>query len=249
MRYNQPMDTPRKLAIFDLDGTVYRWQLYHEVVFVLKEKGLFPPEMTAKLEQAYDAWTNRQAPFDVYERQVIDTLVGSLTDIPPHVFDEAAREVSERSGRKTYRYTLELMSQLKERGYFLLAVSGSQQEVAELFARKFEFDDCIGSLYERDGDKFTGTILRFIPGHKHTYIKEYADTHGFTLADSVAVGDTGGDISMLELVDHPIAFNPNDTLLEAAQKHGWKIVIERKNVALILESRDGEMILTDTRTY
>ena len=243
------MNTPRKLAIFDLDGTVYRWQLYHEVVFALRDKGLFPPEMTARLEQAYDAWTNRQLSFDLYERQVIDTLVGSLTDIPPHVFDEVAREVSERSGRKTYRYTLDLMHQLKVQGYFLLAVSGSQQEVAELFARKFEFDDCIGSLYERDGDRFTGVISRFIPGHKHTYIKEYAETHGFTLEDSVAVGDTGGDISMLELVDHPIAFNPNDTLLEAAQKHGWKIVIERKNVALTLEACDGTITLTDTHAY
>lgn len=243
-------DSPRKLAIFDLDGTVYRWQLYHELVFTLKDKEMFSPEAADQLDTAYDAWKNRQTSFDNYERQVIDTLVGSMTRIPPHVFDEAAQEVSERSGRKTYRYTLELMRKLKEDGYFLLAVSGSQQEVAELFARKFNFDDCIGSLYERDGNQFTGNIVRFIPGNKDIYIKEYADTHGFTLDDSVAVGDTGGDISMLDLVDHPIAFNPNGELLKVAQERGWKIVVERKNVALTLETDEhGHTSLTSTDIY
>lgn len=242
-------DAPRKLAIFDLDGTLYRWQLYHEVVFVLKDKGVFPPEAARKLDEAFDAWNNRQASFNTYEQQVVDTLLGSLTDIPPNTFDEAAHEVSERSGRKTYRYTLALMQQLRAQGYFLLAVSGSQQEVAEQFAHKFDFDDCIGSLYERDGDHFTGKLLRFVPGHKHTLIREYADTHGFTLEESVAVGDSDGDISMLELVDHPIAFNPNDKLLTAAQKHGWKVVVERKNVALTLESHGDVTTLTHTDTY
>lgn len=240
----------QKLAVFDLDGTVYRWQLYHEVVFALKDKALFPSKMVKKLDSTYQGWTNRQVSFDAYEQQVIATLVGSLTDISPQVFDEVAREVSERSGRKTYRYTLELMRTLKAQGYFLLAVSGSQQEVAELFARKFEFDDCIGSLYEREGDRFTGVVSRFIPGHKDTYIREYAEAHGFTLQDSVGVGDTGGDISMLELVDHPIAFNPNDALLQAAQHHGWKIVVERKNVALTLEVNEhGSHTLTHTDAY
>lgn len=224
-----------RLAIFDLDGTLYRWQLYHELVFVLKDKGAFSDDAAHQLDHAYAAWKNRQASFDTYERQVIDTLIESLPRISPREFDDAAAEVAQRAGRKTYRYTLELMQRLKQDGYFLLAVSGSQQELAERFARNFGFDDCIGSLYERDGDRFTGRILRFVPGNKHTFIKEYAETHGFSLEGSIGVGDTAGDISMLELVDHPIAFNPNDSLLAAARQHGWKIVIERKNVALTLE--------------
>ncbi len=35
---------------------------------------------------------------------------------------------------------------------------------------------------------------------------------------------------MLEFVENPIAFNPEDTLFEKAKEQGWKIVIERKNV-------------------
>lgn len=242
--------TSQKLAIFDLDGTLYRWQLYHELVFTLKDMGMFPPDAAEQLSAAYYAWKNRQASFDSYERQAVDTLVQSLPHIPPHVFDEAAQKVAADSKTKTYRYTLNLMRQLKKEGYFLLAVSGSQQEVVELFARRFEFDDCIGSLYERKDDTFTGTISRFIPGNKEVYIKQYADEHGFSLADSVAVGDSGGDISMLDLVDHPVAFNPSSDLLAIARERHWKIVIERKNVALTLETNDqGQTSLTSVETY
>lgn len=240
----------KKLAVFDLDGTLYRWQLFHELVFTLKDKGVFPQEAAEKLDAAFAAWNNRQESFETYEHQVIDTLINSLTDIPPSMFDEAAIAVSERSGRKTYRYTRELIAKLKADGYFLLAMSGSQQEVAERFAQKFGFDDCIGSLYEREGDRFTGNVLRFVPRHKHILIKEYVEKHGFTLKDSVAVGDSDGDTSMLELVEHPIAFNPNDKLLAAAQSHGWKVVVERKNVALtLMPTSEQTYTLTHTDIY
>jgi phosphoserine phosphatase len=35
---------------------------------------------------------------------------------------------------------------------------------------------------------------------------------------------------MLEAVENPIAFNPNQTLYNHAKKRGWEIVVERKDV-------------------
>ena len=215
------------------------------MVFELKRKGYFSADTARDLENSYSAWVHRELAFEAYERHVIDALVGSLPHIPPHVFDDIAREVADRSGRKNYVYTSRLLKELRSKGYFLLAMSGSQQEVAKLFAKRHGFDDCIGSLYERKGDRFTGTILRFVPGNKAELINAYAAEHGFSLDDSVAVGDSNGDISMLDLVDFPIAFNPNDKLLAVARERGWTIVIERKNVALTLEPRGGQTTLTN----
>jgi FMN phosphatase YigB (HAD superfamily) len=31
----------KKLAIFDIDGTLFRWQLYHELIYRLKDQGYF----------------------------------------------------------------------------------------------------------------------------------------------------------------------------------------------------------------
>jgi len=35
---------------------------------------------------------------------------------------------------------------------------------------------------------------------------------------------------MLEMVERPICFNPNQKLFEAAKRHDWPIVVERKDV-------------------
>ncbi len=244
------MSEPRKIAIFDIDGTLYRWQLYHEIVFTLKKKGFIPLEAGHRIDQAFAAWNARELSFDKYEHIVIDALLPHLTDIPVSVFEEAAHEVADKNGGKIYVYTKRLLSELREQGYFIIAISGSQQEVAELFAKKFGFDDCIGSLYERSGDRFTGKTLRFVPGRKDEIIREYIKVNNFTLTDSYGIGDSGGDTSMLEIVDNPIAFNPAAGLLETAIAKRWKIVVERKNVAYTLEtSKTGAVTLTHIDSY
>jgi phosphoserine phosphatase len=51
-----------------------------------------------------------------------------------------------------------------------------------------------------------------------------------TREGSIAVGDTDGDIPLLESVERAICFNPNQTLYTQAKRRGWEIVVERKDV-------------------
>jgi len=52
----------------------------------------------------------------------------------------------------------------------------------------------------------------------------------FDKTGTYAVGDTEGDIPMLELVDNPICFNPNKVLFDQAKRMGWSVIVERKDV-------------------
>jgi phosphoserine phosphatase len=61
-------------------------------------------------------------------------------------------------------------------------------------------------------------------------VKQYVFEHGLTLDDSYGIGDTESDGSFLQLVMHPIAFNPNQNLKQVAEKSGWRIVVEKKDV-------------------
>ena len=67
-----------------------------------------------------------------------------------------------------------------------------------------------------------------------------------SLAGSIAIGNGASDISMLELVETPIAFNPEKKLFDYAKDRGWKIVVERKNVIYELETRSGKYQLVKT---
>ncbi len=55
---------------------------------------------------------------------------------------------------------------------------------------------------------------------------------------STAVGGTSKDAGILKMVEHPIAFNPNQALFTTAREQGWMVVIERKDVVYGL-SKDG----------
>jgi len=48
--------------------------------------------------------------------------------------------------------------------------------------------------------------------------------------NSVAVGDTDGDISLLENVAKPICFNPKQVLYTYAKRMNWPVVVERKDM-------------------
>lgn len=245
MRYTRSMQ--RKLAVFDIDGTLFRWQLYHELVFELKERGQFSDDEMLTLDEALLSWQARRVPWRDYEQRVIHTIEDNLKDIMPAALEAAAETVVSRSGHKIYNYTATLLRRLQKDGYYTLALSASQQEVAEQFAARYHFDDCLAAVYERLDDTYTGGKLRHIHGRKHEIIHEYLKDHpDLTLDDSIAVGDSDGDISMLEIVTHPIAFNPSQELLTTALERRWQIVVERKSIAYTLEHVDGHVVLAKT---
>jgi phosphoserine phosphatase len=78
-----------------------------------------------------------------------------------------------------------------------------------------------------------------IQSGKGPVLQELIKKHGLTTAASYAVGDSLSDAAMLEMVDNPIAFNPDNNLFEAATQNGWNIVVERKNVIYQLSKQDG----------
>lgn len=237
----------KKLAIFDLDGTLFRWQLFHELVFELNRRGAFDKETAHQLDTALLEWQAKHRPWNDYEMIIVRTLKKHLTSISPSLFDEAANHVVRQSGHKIYNYTKRLAESLKQDGYFLLAVTGSYQEIAEPFATLYGFDDCIGALLERKEDQFTGEIAREVYSQKSVLITAYAKEHGLTLTDSVAIGDSHGDIPMLALASRAIAFNPSEELYEEAVKHGWDVVLERKNSAYTLrKDSNGSYVLAQT---
>lgn len=234
-----------KFAAFDIDGTLFRWQLFHELVFTLKDMGCFDDATSKELDEAFLAWRGWNMTFDEYEMFVVRAIENNLSSLPPNGFDRAARTIVEKSGHKVYKYTRDLITELKAGGYHVVAISGSQQEIIEPFAELYGFDGCIGALYERKDGVFTGKKLRHIPGNKAVLLGEYVAEHGLSFTDSIAVGDSAGDIPMLEIVEKPIAFNPAHDLLEHAITKGWQVVLERKNVAYELEKGHNGLYLLE----
>lgn len=234
----------QRLAVFDLDGTLFRWQLYYEVVLKLVEQDFFDNERANNIRSSLHAWQARTLAFREFEHIAIAALDSGLPKLTITQFEAITETILKESSHKVYSYTRHLAEQLKQDNYFLLAISGSMQEIAEPFSRLYGFDDCIGWLYERKDGHFTGKTTRMTVGRKDALIHDYIAKHGFSLENSVMIGDSAGDVSMLELAARPIAFNPSEELLDIALERDWDIVVERKNIAYNLRKDiDGHVVL------
>lgn len=241
------MNSPhKKFAAFDIDGTIFRSGLYREVVYELLALELAPAELRDAFAHHETKWKARQSPeaFSEYEEAMAVAFSKALPKIKCADFDEAVQSVFTRTGNHVYAYTRDLVAQLKREGYTLIAISGSQEELVKLFAEKYGFDIWIGQHYGRtdDGLTFTGEI-NFTHNGKDKLLRGIAAENNLDFADSIAVGDSRGDIGMLSIVDNPIAFNPERALFDHAKEAGWSIVIERKNMIYKLERNGNTFIL------
>lgn len=235
------MKSGRPFAVFDIDGTLIRWQLYHALADALAKRGYIQAKAFQIIRAARMDWKRRVGPesFTDYEMQLMRLYVKVLRKLTVNQLDEAAESVFQEYKDQVYTYTRDLIAELKGNGYLLFAVSGSQVEIVEKIAGYYGFDDFVSRVDEHKNNKFTGKSTTPI-FNKDIVLKELIKKHGVSKKNSVAVGDSASDIKMLEIVEKPIAFNPEKGLFIQAQKNGWKIVIERKNVVYELEpGQDG----------
>jgi len=238
----------RPFAVFDIDGTLIRWQLYHAIADNLVKLGFIAPVKFQAIKDARMIWKRRESAesFKNYELELVKLYVNLLAEITVSQLRQAAQAVFDEYKDQVYIYTRELAKQLKKDGYLLFAISGSQKEVIEKMAAHYGFDDFAAREDEHKDDRFTGNSTTPI-FNKDEVLRQLIKKHSASFKGSLGIGDSATDIKMLELVEQPIAFNPEAKLFEQAKLSGWKVVIERKNMVYELEPRGGQYVLAKTR--
>ncbi|RJQ36339.1 HAD family hydrolase [Candidatus Parcubacteria bacterium] len=227
----------RKVAVFDIDGTIFRSSLLVEMVEALIAAGIFPKAARNEYSDAWRKWQAREGSaktgFSYYEfiESVIEAYLKHIQGVRRADIWAVAEKVVAFHRVRLYRYTRDLVKQLNKTHY-LLAISHSPYEAVAPFARSLGFDKVYAMVYEVDEKvRFTGKVLyEDVIRDKAIVLRRAIQKEGLTLDGSVGVGDTESDIAFLELVDRPIAFNPSMKLYKYARKKNWEVVVERKDV-------------------
>lgn len=222
----------KPVAFFDIDGTVFRSSLLIELVEKLLEEGIFPANAREEFDEAYLAWRNREGTYEDYINAVVNSFRSNIKGVFYGDFADIGREVVAAQSKRVYRYTRDLITELKKDGYFLVAISQSPKTILDNFCQQYGFDKVYGRFYEiGPQDKFTGVVLEeHLISNKASIVARVFEKEGLSTRNSVGVGDTEGDISLLEAVEKPICFNPNQALFEQAKRRAWPIIVERKDV-------------------
>ncbi|MBI2051993.1 HAD family phosphatase [Candidatus Roizmanbacteria bacterium] len=235
--------TKRRLAIFDVDGTIFRWSLFIELVDGFVEEGIFPKKAHEEIGEDYQLWLDRKIHYDIFLQKTIETYFKYLKGAKYVDVKRIAKKIIAQKKDRVYRFTRDLIKRLKSKGYFLLIISGSPTYIVEEFAKSFGFDAWYGSEYEVKEGRFTGAPAnRDAAFEKGKVLEEFLEKYKnrFDLKKSIAIGDTTSDIPILEAVGEPIAFDPEKKLLLHAKAEGWRIVLERKDV--IYDIREFDII-------
>jgi HAD superfamily hydrolase (TIGR01490 family) len=234
----------KKFAVFDIDGTLIRWQLFHAIVHHLGKHGYIDEASHKAISAARMNWKKRDSAtaFGDYEHLLVKTYKQSLATINPDDYAEIVDEVFNEYKDQLFVYTRDLLAELKAKNYMLFAVSGSQDEIVQKLAKYYGFDAAIGAKLIMKNGRYTGVIDTPVLA-KDKAVQTLISKHDVTIEGSIGVGDTASDIAMLEIVNNPIVFNPTKELFQIATTRKWPIVVERKNVVYHLSSNDGQYTL------
>jgi HAD superfamily hydrolase (TIGR01490 family) len=226
------MNEGRPVAVFDIDGTIFRSSLLIELVEELIVKGIFPVEALQVYANAKEEWLNRNGEYGPYIKKVVEVFGKHIKGQPYGDVADIAGEIIEAKKQRVYRYTRDLLQELKTKGCYLLGISHSPKFIVDGFGYELGFDKTYGTFYETGAsNRFTGSIEdEHLIMNKSAILKRAIEKEKLSLIGSYGVGDTESDISMMDLVETPIAFNPNRVLYRHAKQKGWKVIVERKDV-------------------
>lgn len=222
----------QRVVFFDIDGTVFRSSLLIELVEGCITHGIFPKAVREEYASTYEAWMNRDGHYEAYIEAVIKSFLTHIRGVHYGAFADVGKSVILKQGRKTYRYTRDLIKDLKEKGYFVVAISQSPKTILDEFCASYGFDKVYGRIYEiGPRDLFTGNVIESeLIQNKALIVDRVFEKEGFSREGSIGVGDTESDIPLLSSVEMPICFNPNMKLYTYAKEKKWPVVVERKDV-------------------
>lgn len=223
--------TKRRVAVFDIDGTIFRSSLLLELVEALIQAKVFSKYAQAHYLDTWEKWRDREGSYNDFIMSVVDAYRHYLKGVRRADVWKVAERVIEIQKKRTYQYTRDLVKKLAKT-HFLLAISHSPYEAVAPFAKSWGFEKVYAMVYEVDQQvRFTGhTMYEDIILDKAEVLKRAIEHNELTLDGSIGVGDSESDISFLEIVGKPIAFNPSSELYKVAKKKKWDIVVERKDV-------------------
>lgn len=221
----------RKIAVFDIDGTIFRKNLAFELIDELAWLRVFERDVRNTLVSLYTRWLDHKGTYEEYRKALVDLYCKNIKGCSKEQIMKASQKVIPFYKDRTYIFADQLISKLKKEKYHIIAVSGSPSEIVEEYNKYLKFDAVFGSVYETDKNGiYTGNAVFEPTRHKGHVVRQYVSEKKLTLEDSYGVGDTESDVKFLEIVENPIAFNPNFNLKQIAEEKGWRIVVEKKDV-------------------
>ncbi len=212
------------IALFDLDNTLIAGDSDHLWGEFLVEQGLVDADLYRRENDRFYA-EYRDGTLDIME-----FLRFSLAPLARHDPGRLERLRQRFIDERIVPILLDAAHRLIERhrraGDRLLIVTATNRFVTAPIAALLGVDDLIATEPEIRQGRYTGRV-QGTPCYREgkvARLREWLDRQGLDLGESHFYSDSHNDLPLLELVDHPVAVDPDPRLREIARERGWPVV-------------------------
>ncbi|WP_370250103.1 HAD family hydrolase [Thalassolituus sp.] len=212
------------LAIFDLDHTLLSGDSDHAWGQFLVDRGLVDPAVHQRRnDHFYEQY--KAGCLDIHE--YLEFAMRPLTEYDAdRMHSERETFLNERIEPLITEKARDLIRHHEERGDTLLIITATNGFVTYPVADRLGIAHIIAPLPEVIDGKYTGKtvgIPSFQEG-KVTRLQAWMEEHGHEMTGSYFYSDSHNDLPLLKLVDHPVAVDPDPTLLASAEAQGWPVI-------------------------
>ena len=190
----------KRIVLLDMDSTL----IQEEVIDLIAEKY----GVGAQVSKITEAAMRGELDFSGSLAARVALLTGAETSI----LEEVKREITLTPGARTLIRTLHRL------GHKVGVVSGGFINVIEPLLKELNIDFYRANNLEIIGDKLSGKITGAVIDReaKAEALREFANSEGVSLAQTIAIGDGANDLGMLEIAGLGIAFNAKPAVRAAA---------------------------------
>ena len=192
----------RRLVAFDMDSTLIQGEVIDELA------------KRAGVGRQVAAITERAMHGEIDFKESLSQRVCLLKGLPESVLAEVAATLKITDG------TERLMSTLKKLGYKTAILSGGFTYFGRALQRRFGFDYVFANEPEIENGTLTGNLTsEIVDGErKALLLSNIAQHEGFSLEQTIAVGDGANDLEMLSIAGLGIAFHAKPIVKESAKQ-------------------------------
>ena len=209
------------LAIFDLDNTLISGDSDHGWGEFLVAQGLVDAKVFGEKNDYYFKQ------YQLGQLDILEYLEFSLEPLTQHSMDTLhklrAQFVTEQILPIITQKSRDLLKMHRDKGDYLLIITATNLFVTAPIAKELAVDDIIATEPEIINGAYTGKIsgVPTFQGGKVLRLTDWLVEKDLSLQDSYFYSDSRNDLPLLELVDHPVAVDADETLLEHAKQNGW----------------------------
>ena len=222
------MNTPSRLALFDLDHTLLPLDSDYQWADFLARTGRAgdPAEAQRRNEELMERYNAGQ----LTAEQSAEFMLGLLARASmPELAEWHEAFMNEVIRPAIRQNAIELVQQHICRGDLCAIVTATNEFVTAPIARAFGITHLIGTQAEARLGRYTGRIqgVPSFQAGKITRVDQWLEAMGLTRQSFDEVyfySDSPNDLPLLEVVSHPIATNPSPALRRIAEERGWKIL-------------------------